>query len=483
MKNNPLNIILKPNSIAFFGASNNVLTMGTNQLNNIIAGGFGGEIYPVHPKEKTVLGLKAYKNVQDIPAVPDVAVMVIPTKIVPQILEDCGKKGIKKAIIISGGFSEKGDEEGEKLQTEVVTIAKKYKIRFIGPNCIGVCSPYFKFNTTWFPYYNQPGNIGIISQSGTYACHIFNYLEKMDISLSYSISVGNEANIDIVDCIEFLGEDENTKVITLYLEGIRRGKEFIEMAKKVSKNKPILTLYVGGSEAGARACASHTAVLSGAEELYKGIFRQSGIIQVNGIEELFDCANVLLHQPPLKGSRIAIITTSGGPGASFADACNKYGLDIPILPAEVQEKLKKKIPYTGSSANPIDVTFTMEVIQLFFDVLPRLLFEEAQIDGLLIYGLFGIRLISAIMENPNAKVSKEMIEKAEETEFAMGLEFIKLIKKYQKPVIGCSFYSAKDDKLIGFLQKNGIPFLPSPERAVRALVSLYKYGKIKNNNY
>jgi acyl-CoA synthetase (NDP forming) len=252
IEESPLYPIANPKSIAFFGASNRISAMGTNLLASTLALGFEGAIYPVHPREERVQNLRAYKSVPDLPEVPDMAVLVLPTSIVPQMLEDCGKKGIKHAIVVSGGFREKG-REGVELEEELVAIANKYGIRFLGPNCIGVANPHHKLNTTFLQHEGSAGYIGMASQSGSLVTQMFNYLSRYGLGFSTALSVGNEADIDIVDCMEYLGSCPNTKVIALYIEAIKRGRAFIEMARSIVPFKPIVALYVGGSNTGKQA--------------------------------------------------------------------------------------------------------------------------------------------------------------------------------------------------------------------------------------
>ena len=236
---NPLYQIMHPKSIAFWGASNNPMGMGSVQLEQVLSLGFEGKVFPMHPRETEVMGLKAYMHAKDLPVVPDLAIFVLPTVVVPDILEECGKAGIKRAIIVSAGFGEMGSE-GRELQDRLVEIARKYDIIFLGPNCIGAVNPHWKLNTTFCSYDAPPGFIGIASQSGSFVTQMFVHLEKFGIGFSQGFSVGNEAVVDITDCIEYLAKCPDTKVISLYIEAIRRGREFFRIAREVSKVKPIV---------------------------------------------------------------------------------------------------------------------------------------------------------------------------------------------------------------------------------------------------
>jgi len=448
--------------------------MGTNQLNSLLSLGFEGEIYPIHPKEKRDLDLEAYRNVQDLPEVPDVAVMVLPTQIVPQLMEECGEKGIQNVIVVSGGFKEVGGD-GVELEKKLTAVADQYKIRFLGPNCLGVVNPLHKFNVTFLPFEGRPGFIGLASQSGSFITQMFGYLSRFDLGFSSGISVGNEANIDIVDCMEYLAACPHTMVIGLYLETIRRGREFIDIARAIVPHKPIVAFYVGGSEAGKRASLSHTGALAGPDPLYDGVFRQSGVIRAYSIPELFDFCWVLGTCPRPRGNRVIIQTHSGGPGAAAADACSRAGLKLPQLSKQTLEKLAPMVPHTGSVNNPVDLTFSKNPLD-FFDAIPDALLAESGADGLLAYFLApgqSIRRTMVSMGIPEEKIPR-LTEKLFDDQ---GRTLADLLKKHQKPLVGFTFQSHQD-LFVRKLLHYGIPVFPSPERASRAMGALARYSRM-----
>ena len=353
----PLYSIVNPKRIAIFGASNNIMSMGSIILSSVQALGYEGPIYPIHPTEKQVRGLKAYTNIMDVPEVPELAIIVLPTKIVCQIMEQCGKKGVKHAVVVSGGFREIGSE-GMQMQKELEAIADRYGIRFLGPNCLGVANPYLKFNPTPLPFEGEPGFVGLASQSGSFVTQMFNYTSRHGLGFSTALSVGNEANIDLVYCMQYLAACPKTKVIALYVEGISRGREFLETAKQITLHKPIVALYVGGSETGKRAGLSHTGAIAGPDEIYDGVFKQCGIIRARTLTELFDFCLALGRLPRPNGNRVIIQTHSGGPGTAAADSCGRAKLVLPSLSPQTVDKLKPVIPHTASTANPVDMTFS-----------------------------------------------------------------------------------------------------------------------------
>lgn len=471
----PLYPFLNPTSIAFYGASNSFSAMGTTQFRNITELGFPGNLYPIHPKLGRVQGITAYRSILDLPETPELAVMVLPTRVVPELLEECGRKGVKSVIIVSGGFKEVGGE-GVTLQSRIVSIADQYRMRFLGPNCIGVVNSHSRLNTTFFPYDTAPGFIGMVSQSGSFVTQMFSYLRRFGIGFSSAISVGNEASIDIVECLKYLAACPHTKVIALYIEAIRRGREFLEVARGVTPHKPIVAFYVGGSEAGKRAGFSHTGAMAGPDRLYDGVFRQSGIIRARSIEELFDFCWVLGSCPLPKGNQVVIQTHSGGPGAAAADACSRTGLRLPSLSPATRQKLAPLVPRTGSINNPVDLTFTKNPLD-YFHRIPKTLLEGEETDGLLVYFLVPTQTVRRALESMGlgeeqvSEQSRKIIEQQSEA-------VASLVGELGKPVIGYSFRS-REDSFIAHLENNGVPVLGSPERGARAMGALMHYARYR----
>jgi acetyl-CoA synthetase (ADP-forming) len=477
IQKSPLFPIVNPKSIAFFGASNRFSSMGTNQLSSLKSLGFEGNIYPIHPKEKRVLGFEAYQSVRELPEIPDLAVMVLPTGIVPQVMEECGRKGIKQAIVVSGGFNEVGGQ-GVELEKKLIAVAQQYGIRFLGPNCLGVANPHHQFNMTFLPFEGRPGFIGLASQSGSFITQMFGYLNRSGMGFSSGISVGNEANVDIVDCLEYLAACPNTRVIALYIESIRRGRAFIELARSIVPSKPIVAFYAGGSEAGKRASFSHTGAMAGPDSLYDGVFRQCGIIRANSIPELFDFCWVLGSCLRPQNNRVVIQTHSGGPGAAAADAGSRNGLKLPPLSETTLEKLAALVPHTGSVNNPVDLTFSKNPMD-YFATIPDVLLADAAAGGLLMYYLTPQRLIRRTMES--MKIAADEIPKLIEKLFDdQAASLAALIKKHQKPIVGFTFQS-NQNLFIQKLVEHGLPVFPSPERAARAMSALVSYSQSLND--
>ncbi len=472
----PLYPIANPKSIVLFGASNNVTSMGTSLLDSILDLGFQGEIYPIHLKEDRVQNHKAYRSVLDLPTRPDLALIVLPTRLVPETIDACGRKGIKHAIVISGGFKEVGGK-GVGLEKDLVAAARKYGIRFLGPNCIGVANPRHKLNTTFMAFEGAPGYVGMASQSGSFVTQMFGYLSYHAMGFSTAFSVGNEANIDIVDCMEYLGACPQTKVIALYIEGIRRGRAFVETARSIVPKKPIVAFYIGGSEAGSRAGLSHTGALAGPDRLYEGIFRQSGIIRARSMMEMFDICWMLGSLPRPAGRRVVVQTHSGGPGAEAADACGRVGLELPSLSQETVKKLRPFIPQTGSISNPVDFTFGKNIMDYFSEI-PKTLLEEKNADILLFYFFMPGRRLERTMKQVGVPPDQVEQHAAELVDAQCG-SILRLIETQNKPFVGYTFHSL-EDKLLRRIVDRGVPVFEGPQRAARAIEAAYRYTRLRD---
>ncbi|MCF8109981.1 MAG: CoA-binding protein [Desulfobacteraceae bacterium] len=471
IEESPLYSIANPESIAIFGASNKYTSMGTSILSSILHIGYRGKIYPVHPSEKTVLEYKAYQSVADLPEVPDLAIMVLPTGVVPEVMEACGQKGIKHAIVVSGGFKEVG-KDGAGLEAKLKRTAAQYGIRFLGPNCIGAVNTHFRFNATFLPCEHPPGFIGMASQSGSFITQMFAYLGRYGLGFSTGFSVGNEADIDIVDCMEYLAACPDTKVISLYIESIRRGSEFVEAARRIVPQKPIVAYYAGGTEAGRKAGLSHTGALAGEDPVYNGIFRQSGVIRAWSIEELFDICWCLGTCPLPKGNRVIVQTHSGGPGTVAADACERFGMKLPGLSEETKQRLAEYVPHTGSMSNPVDLTFSRRNLDYFVNI-PEILKQDENADMLLLYLMMPLRTVRMILETMG--VSGDELE-AETEKFVneQSRYLSDMMLGSEKPVIGFSYYSG-ENPFIKSLYDLGAPVLPGPNRAARAMGAMLEY--------
>lgn len=472
---NPLERIMNPRSIAFYGASNNPLKMGTMQLANLLESGYRGEVYPMHPSEERVMGLQAFRDLEEIGREVDLAQLVLPTKVVPGVLEECGRYGIRHAIIISGGFAETLAEDGRRLEREIREIAARYGIRFLGPNCVGVQNALFRLNTTTIPDPPFGGGFAVASQSGAYTSMLNPYLRSQGIRICQTVSVGNEADIDIVDCLEYFAECDEVRAVGLYVEAVRRPRDFISAARRTAARKPVLAVYVGGNEAGSRSSLSHTGAVTGPDGLYDGLFRQAGVMRVEDMDTMIDCLWALSTQPLPPGNRMAVITNSGGPGTSLAYNLEKAGLRVPLFSERLQERLRELAGTMSAVANPVDITFTTN-IYLYKDLLEAV-FASGEVDGAFIYGIFGAADMGVSIKKRMPELAP--MESAWDEKFLAFLPHLARVPhEHGKPLLAMS-YLGTGSATVRTLVENDLPVFTSASRAVRAMKGLLHYRELK----
>ena len=476
MPENPLHLLMNPQSIAVVGVNNDHRKMGTIQALSIVKDGYRGKFYPIHLSEKKVLGYPAYASVDDLPEVPDLAIFIVPNRSITTLLEDFGKIGTKRAIIITAGFKETG-ATGQNMEKKINEIAELYGIRFVGPNCLGIINSEINLNTTVAPFPPKPGLLGFASQSGTYVAQSLSYLRKRGIQFSKAISLGNEANINIVDALEYLGEDEQTKAIILYIEGIRDGKKFIEVARKVTQRKPVLAQYVGGSASGARAGSTHTGAMAGPDFLYNGILKQAGIIRVGSIEDLYANGWTLATQPPLRGKRVGIMTNSGGPATAIAYTCDLVGLEVPRFSESLQKEIKQYIEPHASAANPVDMTFHLSMEKLAV-TLPEIMMKSGEVDAIVLHGVLHSGFMQEVYTHIVDLIGGISFEEFMKLLGPVNAKAFELPHKYKMPMLVSSFFGREDGYTQGY-QDTNTPVFHSPENAARALGALYHYKKIR----
>lgn len=435
-----------PKSIAVIGASRDPHKPGHVIFRNLLEG-FKGKVYPVNPNAEEILGKPCYPFISKLPEKPDLAVIAIPAPLVPGVLDEVGKAGIKAAIIISAGFSEIGNLQLEK---RLVKTAKKHGIRILGPNCLGIYDPYTGLDTFFLPRYKlerpKAGNIAFISQSGALGSVMLDWMAMKGYRISRFISYGNAADIDEADLLEFLEKDRKTRVICAYFEGVREGRRFYQIAKRVSRKKPIIALKAGNTEAGGRATLSHTGSLAGSPHVYQAAFRQAGIIQAGGLEEMFDFARTLATQPKPRGPRVLIITNGGGFGVLATDAVVQAGLKLSRL--SHPEKLKKQFPPHVVISNPMDLTGDADAER--YRKALQVALKDPQVDMILLISLFQIPTLTA--------------------------EIVDVIQEFsgRKPLVVVAAGGRYTEALKKPLEDSGIPCFSYPERAAKALSVLWK---------
>lgn len=448
---------LKPKSVAVIGASRNPDKVGHIILQNFIKAGYDGDIYPINPKADEILGMRAYNSVGALKKTVDLAVIAIPAEEVPEVLEECGRAKVKAAIVVSGGFAEVGRAD---LQDSIARIAKKYGIALIGPNCLGVMDVRSRVNTLFLPSYKLSappvGYVSFISQSGAVGSTIIDVIASECIGLAKFISYGNAAGVDETDLLEYLMHDEETKVIVMYLEGITRGKEFVEVARKVAKIKPVVVLKAGRTSAGVTAAHSHTAALAGNYQVQEAIFKQFGFTVANDLDELLYYAKIFASEIAPKGNRVAIITNGGGAGVLTADAvASSEKLVLGDFDAKTSRELRKRMPPIVNIANPMDLAGDADA-ERYRDAL-SLIGNDPNIDILIVITLF---------QTPGAdsKVAAELAHQKD----TMG-----------KPMLVISVGSEYTQLHKIMLESCGVPVYDSPGSATRSLEALFKYAKFK----
>jgi len=451
MAGRDLKPLFYPKSVAVIGASRTPGKIGYEILRNILEYGYKGKVYPVNPKAEEILGLKSYPNVLSIPDKVDMAVIAVPAKIVPSVLEECGKKGVKAVVVISSGFKEIGNTA---LEEQIVNIARKHSMRLLGPNIFGLYYAPPKLNATFGPKDVLPGSIAFISQSGALGIALMGWTILEEIGLSAVVSVGNKADIDDADLLDFFSEDEHTKVILIYMEGVRRAKEFMMVAKKVAMVKPVIVIKAGRSEKGVKAIASHTGSLAGSDLIYSAAFKQCGILRASNIEEAFDWARALAQLPPIpKRDDAVIITNGGGLGVMATDACQEYGIKLLEVPEDLIAEFRKYMPPFGSPYNPVDLTGQATEKEYYGAIATALNDERV--------GIVIMLYCETAVANP-MKVAEALLKARKEA-------------KTDKPIVSAMIGGEETEKAIRELNRNGIPAYPVAERAISSLAALKKW--------
>jgi acetyl coenzyme A synthetase (ADP forming)-like protein len=456
--NNSLRRILKPRSVAVIGASNKKGSIGQLAFQSMISGGFTGVVYPVTPTSKSVMAVRSYPSVLDIPDEIDLAIVAVPSTQVLKVADECGRKKVKGLVVISDGFRERG-AEGVAREIDLRETAFGYGMRIIGPNCMGLINtdPKVRLNASFALVFPPQGDLGFITQSGALGLGILKYAKNADIGFSSYISVGNRADIAATDMMLYWEKDPLTKVILLYLESFDHPDTFTRVSRRVSATKPILAIKGGSTAAGSRAAMSHTGALATPDIVSDALFRQAGIIRVDSIESLFHSAVLLAHQPVPKGKRVAILTNGGGPGTVAADACVRSGLVVPELSAETAEKLKAVILRDIGVSNPLDLTAGVSA-QEFEDTL-RILAEDPDNDAIM------------AMYVPPAGLSIDEIEKAID-------RVAPDIADNEKPIVAC-FVGQTESKGKVMSGNRLVPYYLFPEDAAQALANAAKYSAIR----
>lgn len=445
--------IFSPKSIAVIGASRSPMKIGYEILQNILVQGYTGKVYPINPETPTIMGLKTQPSVLAVKDDIDLAIIAVPAEFVPKVMTECAKKKVKGVIVISSGFSETG-EKGKLLEEEVLQIARKGGIRLIGPNTLGYKDPIDNLDAAFVFGMPRPGEIALISQSGALCIGMIYYANGEHIGLSRVISVGNKADVDDADLIDYLDNDPSTKVIAMYIEGIKDGKKFLDSARRCQK--PIVAIKAGRTPAGSAAASTHTGSFSGSDAVYDSAFKQVHIQRAYDVIELFDFARALAYQPPTLSNKVGIISNGGGAGIMIADWCESIGLKVPNLSKKTVEALRPHLPSITTARNPLDVAGDARFYR--YHATGSIMLSDPNVDALI------MTCVHAGIARPREYVGA-VIKLVEEK------------RNLKKPIVACWVGGPEVDEVVQELRVKNIPVYPSAMRAAKAVRCLYDEGR------
>lgn len=455
-----LDFLFHPRTVAVLGASENPGKLGFHVMKSLTEGGFKGTIVPINPGAGTIMGIPAFSSIGDFPGAIDLAVIVLPAKLVPAVFQECFRKNVKGIVLITAGFREIDDPEGGVLQDVIAGLAQKAGVPVIGPNTFGMLNLRLDLNASFTPEFSllPKGNIAFVSQSGGIS-HLVGFLAmRQNIGFSKIIGLGNRLNVDFPEMISYLMNDADTRVIALYVEGMDDPGRLMDAVKEARFAKPVVAYKTGSSRTANQASASHTGSLAGKHEIYAGAFKQAGVLQVDSVESLLDAARALSLCPLPEGGRVAILTGQAGPGIAAADVCEAEGLEITAFHPETQRLINGLLPPLALRTNPVDMGpawYNADAIQGIIEAV----LEDPHVDAILLLMVFA-------SANRNA---------------VAGFSDLLLRWKQKKPVVGCllSPPGIWDDEIRKLEEGGGLIHFPTPERAAQSLAALWKYQKAK----
>ena len=480
-----LDALFFPRSVAVIGASETPGKWGFMLVVDILGGGYRGQIYPINPGRASILGLTAYSNVREVPGEVDLAILTIPARGVPEALEDCIAKGIHTAMIISSGFKETGPE-GKLLEDEIVAIARRGSLLFIGPNTMGTVSTHHRLISAGAPIEPLPGGLSIISQSGNLGLQIMQWSNHRGLGLGFYAGTGNEAMLRTSDLLRYFGQRDEVKSVALYIEGIADGREFMAAAREVTRQKPVVALKTGRSQTGSKAAQSHSGSMAGAYATYSAMFRQTGIIQVRSPSELINVAGAMAHLPVPRSNRVGVMTLGGGWGIITADECEDSGLSLPPLSAEIIRDIDKRLPAYWNRSNPVDMVGE-ENTELQLHIM-QLLAEWDAVDSIIALGVVGRiayveEFISCHEKVDGTLFSKELkmsvLTNQLKVENRIYTEIARLQQLTGKPIIAVSLGEGEPRSIIE-TEHGQAMVLTSPEEAVTIIAHMARYRDYLN---
>ncbi|MBC7113677.1 MAG: CoA-binding protein [Candidatus Methanomethyliales bacterium] len=447
-----------PKKICIVGASRDPHALGHIILKNVLSGGFSGHVYPVNPKCEDLLGLKCYRSVRELPAVPDLAIVSVPALTVPSVIEECGDKGIPYAVIITAGFKETG-ERGMELEREVLKVAKEKGVRIVGPNCMGLYNSLNNLTATFTLMVPKQGNISFISQSGAVGTTMLAWAKKAGIGFSKFISIGNESDVSLPELLFYLCDDPTTKVITIYMESVKDGRSFIDALRKVASNKPTIILKVGSTPSGAKAAASHTGAIAVESSILEGIFRQFSVVQAKDTEELFELAYAFSSLPLPHGRSAAVVSSGGGWAIECADALENSGIHLKPLSESLTRELDGLLPPYWSKRNPLDMVASINS-EAYYRAVRLLVESDFDMVFLIGYGVLGSIAIPAAVEK-DVEYAKKISE---------------LVRIYEKPIFVVDVLGEELSECARTFRRHNLPVFRTVRSAVRVASEMVRYS-------
>lgn len=456
-----MNALFKPRSVAVIGASEKEAKLGFHVMKSLTKGGFPGRIIPINPGSKEIMGLKTFPSITELTYDIDLAIVVLPAKLVPAIFKECLAKGIKGIVLITAGFREIDDPIGADLHEQLAKIVNKPNVPVIGPNTFGMINLHANLNASFTPEFSllKKGSIGLVSQSGG-MCHLISFIAlRDDIGFSKIVGIGNRLNVDFAQMVDYLMQDPDTNMIAIYMEGVDNPKELIDTAKAYGGKKPIIAYKTGLGDIGDRASRSHTGSMAGRGEIYSGAFSQSGILTVNSVEDLLDTAKALAVSPIPKAPGVAILSSQAGPGIAAADICQMSDLKIVSFTLETQNKINEILPPLALRTNPVDMGPAWYNSEALVGILHAVL-RDANVEGILLFMMFASANVDSIK----------------------SLSFLLNYREQKKPLITCLSTPPGiwDDQIKQFEEDKIIVNFPTPERAARVMVNLNRYRSLIN---
>lgn len=445
-----LEAFFSPNGVAVIGASTDPSKLGYAILQNVLDSGYGGNVFAVNPKADEILGVPTYASVTDIPEQVDLVVVVVPARFVESVIQESGEKGVKGAIIITAGFREIGIE-GKRSEERIVERAAEYGITLLGPNCLGLIDTIIPLNASFAASFPDEGEIAFMSQSGALCTAILDWAIPNGIGFSRFVSLGNKADLSELDFIKAWREDPKTNVILAYLEGVVDGGEFLKEARKTTREKPIIALKSGTTDAGQKAVSSHTGTLAGSERAYDAAFTQAGVLRADSVQDIFDFAVAFAYQGRIAGPNVAVVTNAGGPGIMATDAIERGGLNLARLANDTIEGLREALPPAASPLNPIDVLGDARADR--YKIAIDMALADPNVDAVMVI------------------LTPQVMTEVEETARAVS----DAAKDTEKPIVGCFMGQEKVEAGARIMGKHRVPNYPFPERAVAALKALDRY--------